>query len=531
MKRGDIVDLKIESIAFGGAGVGRVPVEVPVTSGVPGTMAVFVEDTVPGDDVRVKIGGKKRNYSFGYIESFNKKAGNRVEPFCKHYCSARGERCGGCTLQNLSYEDQLVVKEQNVRDAIARIGGLDEALVKPIIGCNEPKYYRNKMEFSFSRSLDGELTFGLHVRRRHHDLVNLEECFLLAPYVGKFVSVMREFFRGLDEKGLVGRHGDDEVKDEFGNKESANSWQFKSAPTLRSLVVREGKRTGEIMINLIAENGEARFLEEFLIVVREFFEKEVEGNRDFEECIVGEERKLCSVYYTHVRNKKGQPKGVDEQLLWGAETIKEKMIVGGANNSRELLFEISPQSFFQPNSLQAEKLYNLVIEAAELSGKEVVYDLYCGAGTIGLSLAAFAKHVYGIEINESAILNARANATTNNIENVTFEVGDVLKQIPDLAGCPEGCLDDGHGKPSGGCLAERPGVVIVDPPRNGLQPGVVDKIVEFGPGRVVYVSCNPTTLARDLNLFQKTGYNVLSVQPVDMFPHTYHIETVSILEC
>lgn len=450
------MELRIDSLAFGGQGVARYAMD-------DRQFTIFVEGTVPGDKVKVRIGGRKRNHAFGYVDMFVEKAPNRVEPRCRHF-GLEGDRCGGCSLQSISYEDQLKLKEQQVRDAIVRIGHLDGGLVQPIIGLDEPWYYRNKMEFSFSKTEEGQLSLGLHVKRRHHDVVEMTECHLFSPYVGNLVKTVREFFR---QRNLT------------------------NEPELKSLVVREGKNTGEILINLVFENGEATFLDEFAALVQEFF---------------AERGGLTSLYSTHITNKKGQRKRWDETLLWGKPTIRESLKIG---NDNELHFDISPQAFFQPNTKQAERLFALAIEAANLSGEEVVYDLYCGAGTIALACARSAKHVYGIEINEPALNNARSNAEVNGLTNVTFAVGDVAKELPHLP--------------------EPADVVMVDPPRSGLFPDVVTHICEMAPQRIVYVSCNPATLARDLQRFTETGYTLERVQPVDMFPQTYHIENVALL--
>ena len=480
MKSGDIIELSIDSIAFGGAGVGRYfdPGVDPASGTGPSKgMAVFVEDTVPGDKLRVRIGSKKRNYAIGYAEEFLQKSPGRIEPRCKHFGT-----CGGCSLQYLPYEQQLRIKEQQVRDAMKRIGGFDEEVVVPIIGCKEPWFYRNKMEFSFSRTPgteheQGKLCLGLHVRRRHHDVTELEECFLQGSYIGEFVLRLRDFFRKMDADGRI----------VAGMK-----------PV--SLVVREGKRTGEILVNLIFENGEPDFLDGFV--------KEIQVQGFPKKSPV---QKIAAIYFTNITNVKGSPKSVTEKLLWGENVIREELQM---ENGVRLKFEISPQAFFQPNTLQAELLYGEVLKAASLSEKEVVYDLYCGAGTIGIFCSHASKKVLGIEMNESAVKNARANADLNGINNIEFVWGDV------------GNILDGLTEQNS---SERPDVIIVDPPRNGLDPKALDLTAQFSAGRIVYVSCNPTTLARDLQLFTKTGYKLLRVQPVDMFPHTYHIECVAVL--
>jgi 23S rRNA (uracil1939-C5)-methyltransferase len=496
LKKGDIIDLGIDSLAFGGEGIGR------YKSG-DQALVVFVEDVVPGDVIRARIGTKKKSFARGYVLDFIKKAPNRILPQCKHF-----GQCGGCALQFLAYEDQLKIKEQHVRDAIKRIGGFDEKIVLPIIGCAEPWYYRNKMEFSFSTNKEGKLGFGLHIKRMHHDLIELEECFLMNSYIGNLVKMLRDFFR-----------------------ENFNNDQLEAGTVLKSLVVREGKHSGEIMINLIVENGEPLFLNKFANILADFFardnfsrdpsgkgapEKSASAERPSD--FLGERgpagsrgklslaKKLTSIYFTNIQNKKGSPKLIEEKLLWGEPVIHEYLEL---ENGNRLKFEISPQAFFQPNTKQAEVLYREALKAAGLTGKEIVFDLYCGAGTIGMFCAHAAKKVYGIELNESAVKNARANSQINSIENIEFICGDVAKTLDELK--------------------EKPNVIIIDPPRGGLDPKAVELTAAFKAERIVYVSCNPTTQARDLALLTKTGYKLLSVQPVDMFPQTYHIESIAML--
>jgi 23S rRNA (uracil1939-C5)-methyltransferase len=469
MKKGDLLTVEIESLAFGGEGIARVVTE-------QGSFVVFVEDTVPGDIVEIELGKKKRSHAFGYVRKMVQASPKRIEARCKHFGSVREGGCGGCSLQFLAYNDQLGIKEQQVRDAMIRIGGFEGEVVLPILGCKEPWYYRNKMDFSFSRTKEGVLGFGLHVKRRHHDVIELTECFLFAPYAGAFVSRVRDFFRSLDAQKVL----DEET-------------------VLSSLILREGKNTGEVMVNLIVENGEVNFLSDFTAMVRDFFKNEVEVSQTHV-------RKLTSVYFTHIRNTKGQRKTQEETILWGEPMIHEVLQLEDGVN---LSYEIHPQAFFQPNTKQAQILYGEAVKAAGLSGKETVFDLFCGTGTIGLFCASKAAKVVGIELNEQAVLNARANALRNGVKNIEFVAGDVLLKLPEVQ--------------------EKPDVVILDPPRAGLHENIVQHVADFGPHTVVYVSCNPTTLARDLQLFCKAGYKLESVKPVDMFPQTYHIENVALL--
>lgn len=506
LKKGDIITLTIESLAFGGAGVGHIKQDER-------NFTVFVEDTVPGDEVKVRIGSRKKQYARGYIETLIKPSSKRIKPHCRHFSKQQEippekQNCGGCSLQYLTYQDQLAIKEQHVRDAVVRIGELAEELVLPIIGCEEPWYYRNKMEFSFSRTLDGLLCLGLHQKRRHHDVVEQTECFLMESYIGDFVTAIRDFIRQWEQQNVQQSEG-----------------------KLQSLIIREGKNTGEVMVNLVAENGKPQFLLEFTELVRNFFDKPAsqkmpqnkETTADFLNTTLNFSRKLQSIYFTEITNQKGQRKQVREDLLWGEPVINEVLYIAeslkidfsrgdtlGNQPKRSLHFSISPSAFFQPNTRQAQILFSLACAAAELTGKEVVYDLYCGAGTIGLSCAASALKVIGVELNPSAIEKAVENAQTNNIQNARFVAGNVLSLVDSFE--------------------EKPDIVMVDPPRNGLEPAVVEKIIELNPQRIVYVSCNPTSLARDLKIFAHNGYSIISIQPVDMFPQTYHIESVVKLE-
>lgn len=464
LKKGDISEVTIESLAFGGEGIARV-VEDAQVGGVASkkSLVVFVEDVVPGDKVEVRIGVKKRNFARGFVQKILQPSSDRIAPRCRHFGPAFEGGCGGCIWQFMDAGVQRRIKEQQVRDALTRIGGFSGDFVLPIVG-GEPWYYRNKMEFSFGRDKDGKLGLGLHVRRRHHDVIEMTECFLLEPWVGDLVQFVREFFQG--------RSVDPEL-------------------TLKSFTVRVGKNTGEVMMMISAENGQENFMKDFQEVLLKF---------------CGESKiPLTSLYFLHIKNHKGQRTTCEEKLLNGAPTIQEKLKLP---DGRELKFEISPQAFFQPNTKMAELLYAKTLEAAQLTGKETVFDLYCGTGTIGLFCASRAAKVYGVELNASAVENARTNAALNGITNAEFLVGDVEKILPTIKQAPE--------------------VVLVDPPRNGLAPKVVESVAQFGPQRIVYVSCNPTSLARDAALFLKTGYKLVSVQPVDQFPQTYHIENVAL---
>ncbi|MBU1019501.1 MAG: 23S rRNA (uracil(1939)-C(5))-methyltransferase RlmD [Patescibacteria group bacterium] len=435
LKKGQIVEVTIEKLAFGGKGIGELE----------DGRKVFVEGAVPGDKIEASLTKIKKNYAEAQLERIIAGSDLRVEARCKHF-----DTCGGCKWQMLKYEDQLRFKEEQVRETLSHIGGITEGLVQPIIGCSDPWFYRNKMEFSFGdlSKEDTSIRLGLHPAGKWRDVFDIEECFLGSERVAEILARVREFAAGMDKELLV------------------------------SLFVREGKKTGDIMVNLVTTD-------------------DFEGVSKFAEICLD----LTSVYWTVIKRKRGMPTQFKEHLLSGKPCIRDR--IGG------LEFKISPQSFFQPNTAQAEVLYEKVKEFACLTGEEVLFDLYCGTGTIGLYCADGARQVYGLEVNSSAIADAKQNALMNGIDNAEFLCGDVYEKILEIPACPD--------------------VVIVDPPRSGLGEKVALKITSLEPSRIVYVSCDPASLARDLRGFEESGYKVEQVQPVDMFPHTYHIENVCLL--
>lgn len=492
-KKGDILIVKIENLAFGGPGVARVESGVD-GDGRPRRLAIFVEGVAPGDEVEIELFALKRGLGRGRVRRFLKYSADRVEARCRHFgvgVEESGEvrpflslprpdgsfapdfsiNCGGCSWQFLSYEKQLEVKEAEVKSSLIRIGGLPEELLsrvmRPIMEAENPWYYRNKMEFSFVRDrFDGCLHLGLHMKGRFNDVTEITECHLFRPWIGEFLVAVRPFFENL---------------------------VLEEGAELMSLIVRTGSNTGETMVNLVVENSLAKFADEFTKLMRA---------QNY-----GDDR-LVSVFLTQITNKKGQPKKFEEKLLWGEPVFRESL---NLEDGQVLNFEVAPQAFLQPNTRQAEKFYSLVGKLAELSGDEKVFDVFCGTGTIGLTLAARARQVVGVELNASAVENARQNARLNGITNAEFLVGDANKVLPEL----------GEVANSAG-----PGLVVVDPPRAGLGGKIIKTISETAAKRVIYVSCNPSTLARDLKDFRAAGWEVDFVQAIDQFSQTYHTETV-----
>ncbi len=446
LRKGQIVEIRIEKLAFGGKGIGTLE----------DGRRVFVEGVVPGDRIEASLSKIKKNYAEAECVRVMEEAVVRIDPRCKHF-----ERCGGCKWQMLPYEEQLKYKESQVKEALEHTGGVVDVEVRSIIGCEEPWFYRNKMEFSFGNESkeDPEVRLGLHPAGRRVDVFDVEECFLGSEKAAEILERVRGFVR---EHNLPFYN--------FRNNEGL----------LSSLFIREGKNTGEIMVNLVTCKPEFPLQKEFVELLSDV---------------------ATSIYWTSVKRKRGVPTQFTEHLLFGKRTITEKL--------GDLQFKISPQAFFQPNTRQAEVLYEEVKKAAGLTGEEVVFDLYCGTGTIGLFCARDAKMIYGIELNEDAIKNAKQNMMMNGIENAWFKAGDVDSKLYEVPGVPD--------------------VVIVDPPRSGLGEKVTKKVCDFEPGRIVYVSCDPVNLSRDVKYFKEHGYELKYVQPVDMFPHTYHIENVACL--
>jgi 23S rRNA (uracil1939-C5)-methyltransferase len=440
-RRGDQLTLTVDTLAFGGAGVARHEGYV-----------VFVQGGIPGDTVRVEVGKSKRAYAEARVLEVLTASPERIEPLAQH---------PGAPWQVIPYARQLEIKAAQVDDSLRRIGRLDGYAFEPIIPALQEWRYRNKLEYSFGRDETGKLICGFHAPGRWEDIVEVTDC-LLASEKGN--QAREEVVAWCRAQNL-------EPYDRRTNQ-----------GFLRNLVVREGRRTGEIQVRLVTSRGKL--------------------DRDsFAEAITTADgllwTKLDSVAETTL--------GGDTELLSGVDRLEEQL--GG------LSISISGEAFFQTNTEMAERLYALAIEYAELKGYERVYDLYCGIGTIGLLMAPRAAELWGLEIVEDAIADAIGNARRNEIDNVRFFAGDVRVALRDLVE-----------------KAGRPDVLVVDPPRAGLSQKVVRRIIEAAPKRIVYVSCNPTTLAPNAAQLVEAGYELTKVRPVDMFPQTPHIECVAQLE-
>jgi 23S rRNA (uracil1939-C5)-methyltransferase len=442
--RGDELDLRIDSLAYGGAGVARADGYV-----------VFVRDAVPGDRVRARITKRKRAYAEARAVELIEPGAERIPPVADH---------PGAPWQVLPYERQLEVKAEQADDALRRIGRLDGFVLEPIVPAVEQWRYRNKLEYSFGTADDGTLVCGFHAPGSWERIVHIEDC-LLASERGN--AARRAALEWCRAQGL--RAYDRRAQEGL----------------LRNLVVREGRRTGELQVRLVTSDERVA----------------LDG---FAEAVGAD-----SVMWTRAADVGETTVGGASEVLHGTEAIDEEVTVAGS----DLRFRLSAEAFFQTNTEMAERLYGTAVEFAGLQGWERVYDLFCGIGTIGLALAPRAGEVWGLEIVEEAIADAISNARRNEIANARFFAGDVRLALRDLAE-----------------EAGRPDVLVVDPPRAGLSAKIVRRIIETAPKRVVYVSCNPTTLAPNAAQLVEAGWELKRVRPVDMFPQTPHIECMALLE-
>ncbi|MGO9822564.1 MAG: 23S rRNA (uracil(1939)-C(5))-methyltransferase RlmD [Solirubrobacteraceae bacterium] len=438
-RRGDELELTIDSLAFGGAGVAR-------TNG----YVVFVSGTVPGDRVRAVIEKRKRAYAEARVVELLTPSSDRIDPVADH---------PGAPWQVLPYERQLEVKQAQVDDALRRIGKLDGFELEQIVPAVEEWRYRNKLEYSFGTAPSGELACGFHAPGRWDEIVGLSDCLLASERGNEARERIVDWCRAEGLTAYDRRTGEGQ---------------------LRNLVVREGRRTGAIQVRLVS-SASTRLDRDSL----------ARAGAEFD-----------GLLWTRQDSAGETTDGGETELLAGTERFEE--LLGS------MRFRISAQAFFQTNTEMAEQLYELAGQFARASGFERVYDLYCGIGTIALTVAPRVAEVWGLELVPEAIADAIANARANEVDNTHFFAGDVrlaLRELVDQAG--------------------RPDLVVVDPPRAGLSQRVVRRIIETAPHRIVYVSCNPTTLAPNAAQLAEAGYRLERVRPVDMFPQTPHIECVA----
>jgi 23S rRNA (uracil1939-C5)-methyltransferase len=445
-RRGDVLEVAIDDLAFGGEGVGRLDGYV-----------MFVRGGLPGDRVRIRVTETRARYGRGVIEDVVAPSPHRVAAPCPYF-----GRCGGCRLQHLDYPAQLAFKEKQVRDCLQRLGPATDFELRPIAPAPEAYGYRNKMEFTVAGTPTTPIV-GLHEADRYDVVLDIDRCLLQSPTMNTLL---------------------DEVRAQIRDRKLSVYDQDSGQGLLRFVTLREGRRTGDAMVNLVGAAPDV----ETLAPVAEAVRDRVPA--------------VASVVLNVNVKKAAVAVGTEEHVLVGRDHITERL--------GDVAFQVSAGSFFQTNTAQAERLFGIVEDACALSGAETLIDLYSGTGAISLLLARRCQRVYGIELSAAAVADAVRNARLNGIGNATFLVGEVRHVLPGLL--REGVHAD---------------VVVADPPRAGFHPKALAALAALAPARLVYVSCNPATLARDVGDLLRHGYRLEWVQPVDMFPQTPHIEAVA----
>lgn len=468
MKYGDEIELTIENVAYEGKSVARAD-----------GLVVFVAGGVPGDVVRAKITKTKKQFAEADTLDILAPSHLRTEPRCKYFGT-----CGGCKWQHVNYRAQLDFKRQHVIDALERIGGFKGISVNPTLGSPDEYFYRNKMEFSFGdkwltreemeqgrieagdQRREARFALGLHIPARFDKVLDMDECHLQSETSYNIVNAVRSFC--LDQ-GLTIYS------------------TFTHTGYLRNLVIREGKRTGELMVNLVTSDDKPDIMRSLSLLLLSGFPS-------------------ITTIVNNITERKSQVAiGDYEKVYHGPGFITEQI--------GKRTYHISANSFFQTNTLQAERLYDTAATLARLKPDDIVFDLYSGIGSIALHIAEEVKEVVGIEVVKSAIEDAKRNAVMNQVTNCAFVQGDLKDKLTrDISWLVN---------------QTKPTVIIIDPPRSGMHDKVVLEVAALRPERIVYVSCNPTTQARDLKLLcSNAPYQITAVQPVDMFPHTYHVENM-----
>ena len=459
IKKGADVELNIESLAFGGMGVAHY-----------NEIVTFVKNAIPGQKVTARITKKRSSYLEARSLEVLSESPHFIDVICEHFSD-----CGGCTFQNLDYTQQTKAKEMQVKDVFRRIGGFPDAECSSIITCDGTFHYRNKMEFTFSNHEfvpesekerePADFALGLHAPGRWDNILDIDNCHIQAPIANEILKIIKELTKDLKPYNMRQHTG-----------------------FLRNVMIRVGAHTDEVMINIVTSHED----EKVLAPIRD--------------ALVSKFPSITSIVNNITTIKSGVSMGEHQVVLLGNEYMLEKL--------GEYQFMISADSFFQTNTRQAEKLYQIVLEESKLTGKEIVYDLFCGTGSISLYISKHAKMVYGFELIMSAVQDAMQNAVHNKVKNAWFFAGNLenlFRENPEAKDL------------------ELPDVIIVDPPRAGLHQKTVEDLLKKAPKRIVYVSCNPATQARDVALLCNEKYELIKLQPVDLFPHTPHVENVATL--
>lgn len=464
-KKDDLLTVEITDIGNDGEGIGKID-----------GYTLFIKDAVIGDKVKAKIMKAKKNYAYAHLEEVITPSKDRVRPRCPI-----ARQCGGCQIQNMSYESQLRFKQSKVRNNIVRLGGFDEkeidSIMEHIIGMDDPFKYRNKAQFPVGKDKNGKIVTGFYAGHSHNIIPNTD-CIIGVPDNKEILEIIIAHM----EKNHI------EPYDEVTGK-----------GLVRHILIRKGFVSGQLMVCLVVNYKNKNNTDNIYIKNQDELISKLSS-------ITG----MTSISVSINTEKTNVIMGTEIHTIWGQDTIKDTLC--------GLEFNISPLSFYQVNPVQTEKLYGQAIEYAGLTGNETVWDLYCGIGTITLSMSKKAKQVYGVEIIPQAIDDANDNAARNNISNAKFYVGKAEEVLPDFY--------EKESEKDSSSNALHPDVIVVDPPRKGCDQMCLDTMLKMAPNRIVYVSCDSATLARDLRILCDGGYKLEHVRPCDMFPMSVHVETV-----
>lgn len=479
VKKGEIVELEIEKYAFEGRGIAKVDKGSIVPESIDESKnkyVIFVDGSYPGDVVKASLTKIKKSYAEARVAEIIKPSNLRISARCKFFGT-----CGGCKQQDLDYQTQIKFKQQQVEEIFTKMGGFKDFKIEEILPSEKTFFYRNKMEFSFAdkrwltvkeistnENIERDFALGLHIPRVFDKVLDIDECFLQSELSNKIVNFTRGFFK----------------------KRNTSIYSTKTHEGfLRNLVIKQAHHTDDLMVNLVTASENDELLNEYKKNILDVIPQ------------------ITTIINNVNLKKAAVAVGDYEKVSWGNGFVYDTI--------GKYKFRISANSFFQTNSLQAEKLYQTALDFAEMKGNEIVYDLYSGAGTISIFVSDHCKKVYAFESAESAVSDAEVNANLNEINNVHFITADLYKSF--LPFVVEKNLP-------------KPDLIILDPPRSGMHKNTVEDVINLNPGKLVYVSCNPATQVRDIKLFSNAGYKLIKIKPVDMFPHTYHIENVALLE-
>jgi len=477
LKKGDLIELEISGYAFEGKGVAKIIKEINSLNEEPKKFVVFVDGSYPGDKVIAEIRKIKKSYAEARVREFIQKSQFRTQERCKYFGV-----CGGCKAQDLSYQQQAIFKQEQVKDIFERIGGFSDFNILAVIPSENFYFYRNKMEFSFAvkrwlteneinsmqEISDKDFALGLHIPGLYDKVLDIDECFLQSELSNRILNFTRDFFKSRA----------------ISIYSTQNHTGF-----LRNLIIRNSYNTKDIMLNLVtSEENERLFVSYKNELIKEFPE--------------------ITTVINNINLKKAQVATGDYEIVFHGPGFIYDFI--GTKK-----FRISANSFFQTNTQQAERLYKTAVDFACFKGNEIVCDLYSGAGTIPIFISEYVKEIYGFESVVPAIEDAKVNIELNNTNNFQPILADLNKSF--LPAIEERKIP-------------KPDIIIADPPRSGMHPKTVDDILTLKPSKIIYISCNPSTQARDVKLLCEGGYKLIKLQPVDMFPHTFHIENVALLE-